>query len=281
MRRILYRVRKFLFGLAGGSRVARYPLGRITELPSSEQIKFVASEFAEALYVTPGGHRLLEIDDSLAGEPPAQFEISGKTYSVQFLYYFARAQWLLNNLTLPQGAGVVEVGPGYGGFIEVLRKLRPDLRIVLVDIAPQLYVAEQRAKAIFGESAVVGFAKTSKMVRIDVAALEPGQIAIVAPWDIDKLANIWLGVNHASMQEMTRAQAVGYIDALVMAGMQQFFLIHHSTGVILGPDAVTSEFLIDCLLKNELRMKAFGAQPIRDFATSGHPFHDYLLFAKS
>jgi putative sugar O-methyltransferase len=278
LQRVLFRIRRRLFALFGFG-PATYPM-RIVERSLNEQIAFMAYEFAEALYVNSGGHRLLEIEDSLAGDPPAKVMIHGRWYSVQFLYYFARAQWLLQHLALPEGAGVAEVGPGYGGFMEVLRKLRPDLRIVLVDIAPQLYIIEQRVKAVFGEANVIGFRETTKIPWIDLQRLQPGQIAIVAPWDASKIRNIWLGINHASMQEMTRAQARNYIEILAKSGMQRFYLVHHRTGVILGADAVTSDFLIECLQTYNLEMSAFGSKQPSDYAKEMEtPFHDYFLFA--
>jgi putative sugar O-methyltransferase len=114
---------------------------------------------------------------------------------------------LQRNLELPEGACVVEVGPGYGAFIEVLRKVRPDLRIALVDIAPQPYIAEQRCKAIFGDASqgsgsVVGFRTTTNMKTIDLATFKAGTISI---------------------QEMTRAQAARYIATLGNADKEYFY----------------------------------------------------------
>jgi putative sugar O-methyltransferase len=87
-------------------------------------MKFMAQQFAEALYNFDNGQSLLQVEDSLAGNPPATFEIANRRYSFQFLHNFTRTQWLLRNLEIPEGACVVEIGPGYGGFIEVLRKVR-------------------------------------------------------------------------------------------------------------------------------------------------------------
>ena len=166
-RRIGHRLRKEFSRLVGLAEPPS-PLGPIVEASCHERMNFMAQEFAEALYNFDYGQCLLQVEDSLAGNPPATFEIANRRYSFQFLHNFARTQWLLRNLKIPEGACVVEIGPGYGGFIEVLRKVRPDLRIALIDIAPQLYIAEQRCKAIFGDSSqgsgsVVGFRTTTNM----------------------------------------------------------------------------------------------------------------------
>ena len=138
------------------------------------------------------------------------------------------------------------------------------LRIALVDIAPQLYIAEQRCKAIFGDASqgsgsVVGFRTTTNMKTIDLATFKAGTIAIVAPWQCDSLRNVWLGINHASMQEMTRAQAARYIATLESAHMEYFYLINYHPGVIGSPDeAVSSDFLVDQFSQHGFSIKVHG-----------------------
>ena len=81
---------------------------------------------------------------------------------------------------------------------------------------------------------------------IDLAAFKPGTITIVAPWRCDRLRNVWLGINHASMQEMTPPQAATYIATLQAANMEHFYLINYHLGVIGSPDeAASSNFLVD------------------------------------
>jgi putative sugar O-methyltransferase len=284
-RRAGYRLLKEFCRILGFAEPA-YPLGPIVETNYQERVNFMAFEFAEALYNFDNGHFLLEIEDSLAGNPPATFEIGNRRYSFQFLHNFARVQWLLRHLELPRSACVVEIGPGYGGFIEVLRKVRPDLRIALIDIAPQLYIAEQRAKAIFGDSSqgtgsVIGFRTTVNMEAIDLATLEPGTIAIVAPWYGERLRNVWLGINHASMQEMTRSQAAAYIATLQASSMKYFYLINYHPGVVGSPEeAVSSDFLIDQFKQFNFSVKTYGSNSkSHEYAQRKDSwFHDQFLF---
>jgi putative sugar O-methyltransferase len=285
VRRIGYRLWKEFSRLVGLAEPPS-PLGPIVETSCHERMNFMAQEFAEALYNSDYGHWLLQVEDSLAGNPPATFEFANRRYSFQFLHNFARAQWLLRNLKIPEGACVVEIGPGYGGFIEVLRKIRPDLRIALIDIAPQLYIVEQRCKAIFddssqGSGSVVGFRTTTNMTTIDLAAFEPGTIAIVAPWHCDRLRNVWLGINHASMQEMTRPQAASYIETLQTANMEYFYLINYHPGVIGSPDeAVSSDFLVDQFRKCGFSVKDNNKS--HDYHEQNTFWlHDYILFERS
>jgi putative sugar O-methyltransferase len=287
-RRAGYRLRKEFSRLVGLAEPA-YPLGPVIEASCQDRMHFMAQEFAEAIYNFDYGHCLLEIEDSLAGNPPATFEIANRRYSFQFLHNFARAQWLLQHLELPEGACVAEIGPGFGGFIEVLRKVRPDLKIALIDIAPQLYITEQRCKAIFGDASqgpgsVVGFRTTTNMNTIDLATFRPGTIAIVAPWLCHRLRNIWLGINHASMQEMTRAQAASYIRTLQTADMEYFYLINYRPGVIGPPEeAVSSDFLVDKFRERGFSIKICGPnrKSFGDHQQKTFGFHDYILFEHS
>jgi putative sugar O-methyltransferase len=272
LKRIFYR----LFRAATGKKV--YALGALVEKPTAEQIAALSAEFAEALYIAEGGSNLLNITDSLAGGLCAT--VSG--CSTPFLRYFSRAQWLLRNLSLPTRACVAEIGAGYGGFFEVLRKLRPDLRFVLTDIAPQLYIIEQRARAIFGTGCIVGFRSTLDMPSIDIDLLEPGQAAIVSPWHFDRLRNVWLGINHSSMQEMDRNQASNYIDWLAAAGMQNFYLINYRSGALSGDQAFTSDFAIEYLSRLGYSMAAWDALPPSEYnPETPSPFHDHFIFSRS
>jgi putative sugar O-methyltransferase len=288
LKRVGYRLRREFSRITGLSE-PRPPLGPIVGATPQEQMNFMVQEFAEAIYNFDYGQYLLKVEDSFAGNPPAIFELGDRKYSFQFLYNFSRTQWLLRNLELPEGACVVEVGPGYGAFIEVLRKVRPDLRIALVDIAPQLYIAEQRCKAIFGDASqgsgsVVGFRTTTNMKTIDLATFKAGTIAIVAPWQCESLRNAWLGINHASMQEMTRAQAARYIATLGNAHMEYFYLINYNPGVIGSPDeAVSSDFLVDQFNQHGFSIKAHGPNNKPDglHRQKPHCFQDYILFQRS
>ncbi len=122
------------------------------------------------------------------------------------------------------------------------------------------------------------------MKTIDLTTFKPGTIAIVAPWQCDRLRNIWLGINHASMQEMTRAQAASYIAMLQTANMGHFYLINYHPGVIGPPDeAVSSDFLVDQFRHHGFSIKNYGSN------TKSHVyrqqktfwFHDYILFERS
>ena len=112
VRRIGYRLWKEFSRL--GLAEPPSPLGPIVQASCHERMNFMAQEFAEALSNSDYGHCLLQVEDSLAGNPPATFEIANRRYSFQFLHNFARAHWLLRNLKIPEGACVVEIGPGYG-----------------------------------------------------------------------------------------------------------------------------------------------------------------------
>jgi putative sugar O-methyltransferase len=255
-----------------------YAVGRIVERSADDRVAALAGQLAEALSNMPNGERLLEVEDSLAGEPSDTVRLGERVYSLSFLGYFARAQWLLSRLEIPTGSTVVEIGPGYGGFFEVVRKLRPDLRFALIEISPQLYIAEQRAKAVFGDEAVVGFRATSQSDVIDLAGLAPGQVAIVAPWQFDCVRNVWLGVNQASMQEMTREQATRYLDGLTHSGMQRFFLINDRMGVIRPVEvSFTTDFAISHLSSLGFEVRACG--PGTQYGRQT-PFHDHLIFSR-
>jgi hypothetical protein len=119
------------------------------------------------------------------------------------------------------------------------------------------------------------------MACVDIDALEPGQCAIVAPWHFDRIRNAWLGVNHASMQEMTCKQATDYIDCLAAAGIRNVYLINYRSGTLAPGQAFTSNFAIQYLCTLGFSMTAYDARSPSGYSPENpSPFHDHFIFSR-
>jgi putative sugar O-methyltransferase len=278
--RVLNKIKRTVFAKLGIGD-SGYVKRRYRDRTGDERFNLALSHFVETMVTREMGESLLEIEDSLAGNPSETFQFAGKTYSQSFLYYFSRAQWLLPRYDLPQGAAVVEIGSGYGGFAEVMKKLRPDLRYVVIDIVPQLYVVERRLKAVFGDTHnIVGFDETKDLEVIDLHAAPEGSIFVVPVWKVGALKGVHMGVNQASMQEMRYDQSEHYIRNLAESGMMCFFSLNFRPGIGSMTDSTTTEFLIECFGKYGYQLTHLNARRAEDgIDLSGPPVgHDHAIF---
>lgn len=142
------------------------------------------------------------LSDSGLGEPDDLFQIGDQQYTLAFLSKFMQYLYVKQFFQFQNCRVLWEVGCGYGVQAEVLLKLHPEIRLILVDIPPQIYVAQQYLEAVF-PGLVVNYSSTRNLTLIDPEAFDDGRILILCPWQVPNL-NIpsdlfW---NSASFQEM-------------------------------------------------------------------------------
>ena len=101
----------------------------------------------------------------------------------------------------------MEIGGGDGKQTEVIKKLYPHITFYLLDIPPQLYVAEQYLSTVFPGS-VVSYRETRKMDKIPNT---PGKIFILPTSKISAVSNYDLFLNQQSFQEMEPDIVLNYL----------------------------------------------------------------------
>lgn len=125
-----------------------------------------------------------ELSVSRHGNPHGvETETRFSTFSA--LYYFNFACFVERWRSLTDIDVVVEIGSGHGGQAEILKRLFPDLTVVLMDLAPQLYVAERFLTAAL-PGQVVPYQRT-RAPDWD-GQLTPGRVHFLAPRAIETLA---------------------------------------------------------------------------------------------
>jgi hypothetical protein len=207
----------------------------------------------ETLYTIPNGNRLIELTDALLGNPPEKFQIRGKWYSLNFVRYFYRALMIEKYLHISNSVYFFEIGAGYGGQAEVLLKMFPQLRVCLTDIPPQLYVIEQYLKSLFpGE--VLGYEDTKNMQIIDRKVLSEKKVAIVAPWELNKIQDNSFEnfTNQASFQEMSHETVKRYCDELQRIVTNGILLYEQREGCGAVKNPVTKTDYIHYLFEFDL-----------------------------
>ena len=125
-----------------------------------------------------GAQPLEMAEASLVGDPEYYFTVEGRTYTHSFLFYYWRYCYCCLFCDFNKIDTIVELGPGAGKQVEVIKKLHPHLTFYLLDLAPQLYVCSQYLRALFPDC-------TLPYSTLDGPK---GAIHILGSWEIEQLS---------------------------------------------------------------------------------------------
>ena len=102
----------------------------------------MSKRLADAKAMEVGLKPLSELSISRYGNPLGY--IKNETHhTFRSIYYFNFVCFIAQFADISQYSTIVEIGSGSGGQAEILKKLFPELTIILLDLAPQLYIAER------------------------------------------------------------------------------------------------------------------------------------------
>lgn len=166
-------------------------------------------ERAEGFGRKAGAVPLQSLSVSQVGSPEV-FSIGNGTFSYSWLNFYIRYAYVRQFFAFGD-CTIVEIGSGSGKQAELLKKAHPGATILLFDIPPQLYVANQYLKSVFpGE--VVDYSRTREITR--AAEIEKGKIHLFPNWKIGIAAEIDIDLfwNAASFQEMEPETVKHYLQ---------------------------------------------------------------------
>jgi len=177
---------------------------------NTRQAEILGFERTEMFGDRFGAKSVRSISASRVGNPEWCFEVDGREYNFSFLYKYLVYAWCCQFVDFDKISMITEIGSGLGIQTEVLKKLYPDLTILLFDIPPQLYVCERYLSEVFpGE--VVSYRKTREMTSLE--SLEAGKIYIFGNSRFPLLPPQpnSLFMNHTSFQEMEPDVVANYL----------------------------------------------------------------------
>ena len=234
----------------------------------------------------PTSNKLLNIKDDLVWNPIDRFKLMDKKYSLNFIRYFYEFLMANNFANFEKSNFFLEIGGGYGGFTEIVKKMCPNIKIIYMDIPPQLYVAERYLKSIFNKK-VAGFKETKEMEFITLDSFLDYDILIIPPWDIIKIKNnlIDFFYNANSFQEMQKETVSNYCKQLSRIVKNKIALLEQreGNGAIVNP--VTRTEYIDYMKSNgfklvEERLVAYGGH-LRSDPSAPFCHSDLYFFEKA
>ena len=186
----------------------------------------MSERLADAKALEVGLKPFTELSISRFGNPDGFIkEESHRTF--RSIYYFNFVCFVAQFTDLSKYTTVVEIGSGSGMQAEILKKLFPQLTIVLLDLAPQLYTAERYLTKSFPDD-VVPY-RESNSNNWD-GSLVPGKIHFLPLRAIENLAPkgkvlFW---NAASFGEMEPGIVKNYAKHISSFSANLFLMQHFS-----------------------------------------------------
>jgi putative sugar O-methyltransferase len=203
---------------------------------------------------------------------PFGFDFRGRFYTTSWLNYYLRYVYVARFINLSQKI-IIEIGPGSGKQAHLLKLAHPDCTIVVFDIPPQSYVANQYLSAVLGDDCI-GYDKTREFR--SSADFTAGKVHVLCNWQIEIIREFSFDLlwNAASFQEMEPDIVRHYLKAC--SGASNVYLMEAMTGQTVAPNAgehgvlkaTTMETYRSALKKYELR--DLFAAPL---ATPIHPIN--------
>lgn len=188
-------------------------------------------------YGEPKGARPLnQFSASLAGNPEELCRVGDNCYATNYLNRYMQYAYCCQFIDFEQVTTVIELGPGSGKQVEVIKKLHPHIRFLLFDLGPQLYICEQYLKSVFPND-VVSYRDTRELG--SMPANMSGKIYMFGAHKFPLLRNVKADLfwNSASLQEMEPSVVANYLR-YVGKGTQNVYLRELLTGHISGKRSV-------------------------------------------
>jgi putative sugar O-methyltransferase len=138
------------------------------------------------------------------GNPEDLVEVEGALWSYMHLQYCSMLADALGHIELPDDAVVCELGSGLGRNIEVMARLFPRATLLLFDIPPQLYVANQYLRTVFGDRVVNYDEAVGVTPQGQLPESVRGRIVVLPTWRFPAWSGVAIDLfwNSASFQEM-------------------------------------------------------------------------------
>ena len=167
------------------------------------------------------------IEMSESHYPDYLFMIDGKYYSYVFLYSYIHYVYSSRFVDYSHIDNVIEIGPGAGRQVEVIKKFHPHLKFYLVDLGPTLYLCHQYLASIFPDD-VISYMDTR--IRDVVCIEDPGKFAFIGNAYIDRIAPTGktISISSAVFGLMPPAVAKRYLDK--MAKVSNYIFMMESRG---------------------------------------------------
>jgi len=206
-RRIVYfLIRNFLKSKLG-NKIIKFITDGYSGIDQND-LNLLCYTYAKHYGMTHNAIPITQFETTLLGNPENVFLVEDKLYTIKILNYYIRYAYCNKFINFNDINSIMEIGSGAGRQVEVIKQLYPNMTFYLLDIIPELYIAEQYLSALFPDS-VVSYRETRKLKRIPEN--ERGKIYILDLSKIEVLDSYDLFINSNSFQEMEPNVVLNYL----------------------------------------------------------------------
>jgi len=211
----------------------------------TRDIHELAYRHCELLGLLTGAKPISDVGVSTYGNPGAIFEMGGRTYTLAFLSSYIRYCFARQHVRFKGDEIVVELGPGSGFQIELLKKLYPGLTVLCFDLPAQIYLCEKYLTEALGSASTVGTETT--LAWQDLSGVREGCVHFLGNWQFPLLRDMQYDVfwNAASFGEMEPNVVENYLG-FVRGNARWIYLLQarngkETTGVNAVKEPITLE----------------------------------------
>jgi putative sugar O-methyltransferase len=186
-----------------------------------------------------GSKSIKDYSTSKYGNPSDLFEINGNLYTMQSLNSYIRYSFINKHVNLTGNEIIVELGSGAGHNIELIKKLHPNITVLIFDLPAQLYLSNLYLTNAIGNDSVVPMADTIEWNNLDT--LQQGKIHFFGNWQIPLLMSYKfdLFMNAASFGEMEKSIVKNYLS-YILGNAKKIYLLNAKKGKeTLGKNTVS------------------------------------------
>lgn len=157
-------------------------------------------------------HLLKKIKEPLYGNPPRIY-INDALISQDIANSLLEYQSIFSTINHTKINRIIELGPGYGRTAYFIKRFKPDVQYVFVDIPPALYIAQRYMKQVFPKSRIFNFRPFESYNEVR-SEIEKADLVFLLPHQMEKLPKKWadMFINISSLHEMIPKQIKYYIN---------------------------------------------------------------------
>lgn len=178
-----------------------------------------------------GARSIQDIGIGDFGAPQDVFQFGGRNYTMRFLNMYIRYCFAQKNISLKGDEILVELGSGSGHQVEILKKLYPDMTILLFDLPFQLFLCEHYLTGALGKENIVSSSELLSWNSIEKKKLEKGKVYFFGNWMFPLLKDFKFDVfwNAASFGEMEPHIVRNYLS-IISGKMDYVYLLQARFG---------------------------------------------------
>jgi len=194
------------------------------------------------------------------------YKAEGTSYNLRWLRYVYATKRIIDNDLLTDGGIWLDVGSYYGGLQGLVKKYRPNSRIILVDFHHQLCRSFIYLSKLYPD--VNHILPNQIRDNGDFSAIPPGSITYVpvSDYHLIKDNNVELASNFFSFGEMRRSFFTDYYDSKIFSEAKKLYIVNRFVSAPFFEPTYDSELNVNDYQSKNRTVDYFDVFPMHHYA---------------